>query len=94
MRYSDTDDENEIVTLSGTWAPDAPRARVFVNFGHLRLLRPERVHFRLDHRVGRGKWQQGASAFVDMTQVRLTEEQLAELGQLRGHVRGGTDGPE
>ena len=66
VRYSEGDSEDEVVTLGGTWKAGPPDARVYVNFAVLQLFRPERVWFRLEHRVGEGPWERGAETYLDV----------------------------
>lgn len=69
VRYSDADDEEEILNLDGVWRAGTTRTRVFVNFGVVRLRRVEDLWFRLDHRAGRGRWTKGRPALLQV--VRL-----------------------
>ncbi|MGM0575075.1 MAG: DUF6941 family protein [Myxococcota bacterium] len=79
VRFSDTDDEEEVATLEGLWRPGTRRSRVFLNFGVLRLRRPERIWFRLDVKTNEGDWQEGPAVPVDVAKFELTDEQRANL---------------
>ncbi len=68
-----------LVTFNGAWPAGTRRARVATNFRFLRLTRPEVLTFRVDHRIGRGRWIEGPSSSIDIVKLELTLEQQAAL---------------
>lgn len=86
VRLCDIDPPETVTEMGGDWAAGARRARVATNFQVLRLKRPETVTFRIDHRVGTGKWTEGPSCSLDVVRLELTDDQrevlLAEMRRL------------
>lgn len=66
-------------SFDGAWPAGATRVRVATNFRWLRLRGPERVEFRLDHRLGRGGWKKGPVASIDVRPLDLSEADRAAL---------------
>lgn len=86
VRFSDEDDEEIVLSLSGVWEPNTKRTRVYSNFHFLRLRRPERLWFRVDSRLRGRRWRKGPAVPVDVLQAQLTQAQRealdAEIGRL------------
>lgn len=70
MRVSAIDGEELIAEFPGSWAAGTTRARIATNFQYLRLKQPERLLFRIDHRVSGGEWLAGPSCAVDVVAVQ------------------------
>lgn len=79
VRCSSSGTEEVLVEVPGTWRDRARHGRVHLVFGFLRLLRPETLEFRLEHRMGDGPWEFGAHAFLDVEAWSLSPAQRAEL---------------
>ncbi len=79
VRLSASSEPEVVVTFEGTWPAGTCRARVATNFRYLRLTRPEVLTFRVDHRIGRGRWIEGPSSSIDIVKLELTPEQQAAL---------------
>jgi hypothetical protein len=79
VRCSAHGPEEVIAQVGGQWRARSRRGRVNLAFGVVRLLRPETVEFRLDHRIGDRDWVVGPSSYLDVQQWDLAPEQRAEL---------------
>lgn len=78
-RSSEADGEEEVATLDGVWQKGSRWSRYSQNFGVLRLRRPERVTFRVDHSVKGEPWVRGASAGIDIGLMEMPDEQREAL---------------
>lgn len=66
VRSTEVDGESVVVEYPGEWAPETTRARIATNFTVLQLHRPERVWFRVDHRLDGGPWVPGPTCPIDI----------------------------
>jgi hypothetical protein len=69
FRSSAVDAETLVVDFEGEWDADTRFGRVVASFEALRLVRPEQLLFRIEHRVADGPWVKGPSASLDIVQA-------------------------
>jgi hypothetical protein len=79
VRLSEYSDPETVFEADSTWAAGLSRARLAVSFQFLRLLRPETLSFRVEHRFGTGRWVQGNTCSLDVVQLKLSPEQELAL---------------
>jgi hypothetical protein len=79
VRACESDPEEVISEAASEWQAGVDTARWVMNFHFLRLKRPETLQFRLEYRVGDGIWEHGATSYLDIKMMELTEEQRRAL---------------
>jgi hypothetical protein len=66
VRVSSVDGEEQVAQFEVPWAANTTHTRLATRFAALRLLRAERLTFRVDHRVGDAAWIEGPSSALDV----------------------------
>jgi hypothetical protein len=79
IRLCDADPPELVIEFQGELTAGATWLQVAENFLHLRLKRPERVTFRMDHHQPGQDWVEGPRCSLDILRLELAPEQQAHL---------------
>lgn len=86
VRCSEHEADEVVSELTGEWTAGASSARVVISFRLLRLKRPERLRFRMEHRLNESAWIRSAEYSIDILKAQLTREERDALkSELEAH---------